>query len=182
MTLLRQLVIVIVTLFILLFIGTLLLSINNTREYLNDQLRTISQDTATSLGLTLTPPMVEEEEGEVLEVGEAEEIPAAQHLIPEEPAAPVAAPLQAAAPRFATTKFDDITGDDELVLDNAFEATPTPAAPPEPEAPKVAGGGTLFERMSQLARGQTRQEEGEESDNDRAEFEVPRFLNRQNNQ
>ena len=55
MTLLRQLVIVIVTLFILLFVGTLLLSINNTRDYLNDQLRTISQDTATSLGLTLTP-------------------------------------------------------------------------------------------------------------------------------
>lgn len=59
MTLLRQLVIVIVSLFILLFIGTLLLSINNTRTYLNDQLRTISQDTATSLGLTLTPPMAD---------------------------------------------------------------------------------------------------------------------------
>jgi diguanylate cyclase (GGDEF)-like protein len=61
MTLLRQLVIVIVTLFILLFIGTLLLSINNTRTYLNDQLRTISQDTATSLGLTLTPPMADKD-------------------------------------------------------------------------------------------------------------------------
>ena len=61
MTLLRQLVIVIVTLFILLFVGTLLLSINNTRDYLNDQLRTISQDTATSLGLTLTPPMADKD-------------------------------------------------------------------------------------------------------------------------
>lgn len=61
MTLLRQLVIVIVTLFILLFVGTLLLSISNTRDYLNDQLRTISQDTATSLGLTLTPPMAEKD-------------------------------------------------------------------------------------------------------------------------
>lgn len=59
MTLLRQLTIVIVTLFLLLFAGTLLLSISNTRNYLNDQLRTISQDTATSLGLTLTPPMAE---------------------------------------------------------------------------------------------------------------------------
>lgn len=59
MTLLRQLIIVIVTLFLLLFVGTLLLSISNTRDYLNDQLRTISQDTATSLGLTLTPPMAE---------------------------------------------------------------------------------------------------------------------------
>ena len=57
MTLLRQLTIVIVTLFLLLFAGTLLLSISNTRDYLNEQLRTISQDTATSLGLSLTPPM-----------------------------------------------------------------------------------------------------------------------------
>lgn len=61
MTLLRQLTIVIVTLFILLFAGTLLLSISNTRNYLNEQLRTISQDTATSLGLTLTPPMAEKD-------------------------------------------------------------------------------------------------------------------------
>jgi cell division protein FtsZ len=137
---------------------------------------------AAAPSVTLAPPTAEIEEEEVLEVGEAEEIPAAQHLLSDEPSEPAAQPVQAAAPRFATTKFDDITGDDELVLDNAFETAPTPAAPPEPEAPKVAGGGTLFERMSQLARGQTRQEEGEESDNDRAEFEVPRFLNRQNNQ
>ena len=61
MTLLRQLTIVIVTLFLLLFIGTLLLSISNTRDYLNEQLRTITQDTATSLGLTLTPPMKEKD-------------------------------------------------------------------------------------------------------------------------
>src|SRR5665647_816614 len=61
MTLLRQLIIVIVTLFLLLFIGTLLLSISNTRDYLNEQLRTITQDTATSLGLTLTPPMKEKD-------------------------------------------------------------------------------------------------------------------------
>lgn len=61
MTLLRQLVIVIVTLFILLFVGTLLLSISNTRDYLNQQLKTITQDTATSLGLTLTPPMTDKD-------------------------------------------------------------------------------------------------------------------------
>jgi diguanylate cyclase (GGDEF)-like protein len=61
MTLLRQLVIVIVTLFILLFAGTLLLSISNTRDYLNQQLRTITQDTATSLGLSLSPPMADKD-------------------------------------------------------------------------------------------------------------------------
>ncbi len=59
MTLLRQLVIVIVVLFVMLFAGTLLLSIGNTRDYLNDQLRTISQDTATSLGMMLSVPLAE---------------------------------------------------------------------------------------------------------------------------
>lgn len=59
MTLLRQLVIVIVVLFVMLFAGSMFLSISNTRDYLNDQLRTISQDTATSLGMTLSVPMAE---------------------------------------------------------------------------------------------------------------------------
>lgn len=59
MTLLKQLIIVIVALFFMLFAGTMLLSINNTRDYLNDQLRTISQDTATSLGMTLSVPLAE---------------------------------------------------------------------------------------------------------------------------
>lgn len=61
MTLLRQLIIVIVTLFILLFSGSFAISVNNTRTYLNVQLRTISQDTATSLGLSLSPHMAENE-------------------------------------------------------------------------------------------------------------------------
>ncbi|MEY3743134.1 MAG: hypothetical protein RLZZ541_189 [Pseudomonadota bacterium] len=55
MTLLKQLLAMIVLLFIMLFIGTFTLSIQNTREYLNNQLQTISQDTATSLGLSLSP-------------------------------------------------------------------------------------------------------------------------------
>lgn len=55
MTLLRQLIIVIVALFALLFAGALAINIHNTRGYLNDQLRTISQDMATSLGLSLSP-------------------------------------------------------------------------------------------------------------------------------
>ena len=61
MTLLRQLTVVIVTLFVLLFAGSFAISVNNTRMYLNVQLRTISQDTATSLGLTLSPHMAEKE-------------------------------------------------------------------------------------------------------------------------
>ncbi len=55
MTLLRQLILVIVTLFILLFAGTLTIAVNSTQNYLRDQLATIAQDTATSLGLTLSP-------------------------------------------------------------------------------------------------------------------------------
>ena len=55
MTLLRQLILVIVTLFTLLFVGTFALSVSNTQQYLSEQLRTIAQDTATSLGLTLSP-------------------------------------------------------------------------------------------------------------------------------
>ncbi len=59
MTLLRQLMIVIVILFALLFAGTTAISVHNTRNYLNVQLHTISQDTATSLGLSLSPHMAE---------------------------------------------------------------------------------------------------------------------------
>ncbi|MBI4938325.1 MAG: EAL domain-containing protein [Nitrosomonadales bacterium] len=62
MTLLRQLIIVIATLFTLLFAGSVAINIHNTRTYLNEQLRSISQDTATSLGLSLSPHM---EKGEM---------------------------------------------------------------------------------------------------------------------
>jgi len=141
--------------------------------------------------VTLTPPTPVASDAGRLDVAEPEltvsapqQAPAPQHFISDEPEEVVIP----SAPRFATTKFDDITGEDELVLDTSFTDEPSlaPAAavePPAPaaEAPKVVGG-TLFERMSQLARGQSRQGDDEESDNDRAEFEVPRFLNRQNNQ
>lgn len=100
------------------------------------------------------------------------------------PAPEPTAPPAYEAPRFAA-RFDDIADEDELVLDNAV--TPEPplvVEPPEPVAEQPrAGGGTLFERMSQLARGQSRhEEEEEESGRSRGGFEVPRFLNRQNNQ
>lgn len=55
MTLLRQLIIVIVALFTLLFAGSVIINVNHTRTYLNNQLRTISQDMATSLGMSLSP-------------------------------------------------------------------------------------------------------------------------------
>lgn len=61
MTLLRQLILVIVTLFLLLFAGTFIISVHNTQSYLSTQLQTISQDTATSLGLTLSPHFAQDE-------------------------------------------------------------------------------------------------------------------------
>ncbi|MDR1311284.1 MAG: EAL domain-containing protein [Burkholderiaceae bacterium] len=59
MTLRKQLVLIIIMLFALLFVGSFAINVHNTRAYLNDQLRTISQDTATSLGMNLSPYMGE---------------------------------------------------------------------------------------------------------------------------
>ena len=134
-------------------------------------------------------PVAAPKQPETLDLGEAEHIAAPAFVAPE-PVAPVQAPAPESepksAPRFVAATFDDVGGEDELVLDNSVgQMPPLRVDPPQPvvEAPKPAsGGGTLFERMSQLARGQARQPEVEESDNDRSDFEVPRFLNRQNNQ
>ncbi len=54
-----------------------------------------------------------------------------------------------------------------------------PAAEPDRPAPKIAPlGGTLFERMSNIARGAAKSDETDASD----PLDIPRFLNRQNNQ
>jgi len=55
MTLARQLILVITLLLLIVFVGTLTSSVMDTRNFLNDQLRSHAQDTATSLGLSLTP-------------------------------------------------------------------------------------------------------------------------------
>jgi len=53
----RQLLIIVFALFILLFFGTLAISINNTRVYLDEQMFSHAEDTATSLGLSLKPAL-----------------------------------------------------------------------------------------------------------------------------
>ncbi len=76
----------------------------------------------------------------------------------------------------------------------AVEAAPEPkpAAPswlapeaeaaPEPRAPRVStGGGTLFERMSNIARGAAKGDDAD-ADGKTDPLDIPRFLNRQNNQ
>jgi cell division protein FtsZ len=123
--------------------------------------------------------------------------------------APVAAPAPVETPPAATGENEDepldLTAEDEadeLVLDDgdiltqpvASAPVPPPAdeemeldTPAEgPPAPKVAaGGGTLFERMSNIARGAAQAESGhaEPMPSFRREpLDIPRFLNRQNNQ
>ncbi|WP_435684473.1 EAL domain-containing protein [Sedimenticola selenatireducens] len=55
MTLPKQLVTLIVTLLLLVFLGTFLVTVRNTRDYLEKQLESHAQDAATSLGLSISP-------------------------------------------------------------------------------------------------------------------------------
>ena len=84
---------------------------------------------------------------------------------------PVAAPPP--PPPSPPRTFDDDTGRRRWL---------TPAAEGEPEAvapaPRVKMGGTLFERMSNAARGTPR----EDPEAEREPVDIPRFLHRQNNQ
>jgi diguanylate cyclase (GGDEF)-like protein len=55
MTLFRQLFLILVALFLVMFFGTMLLNLYGTRLFLSEQLESHAQDTATSLGLSLSP-------------------------------------------------------------------------------------------------------------------------------
>tara|TARA_R110000824_G_scaffold32788_7_gene105667 strand:- start:8958 stop:10493 length:1536 start_codon:yes stop_codon:yes gene_type:complete len=75
-----------------------------------------------------------------------------------------------------------VLGDDAIQLDDEDTA---PAARQAPPAPRVAtGGGTLFERMSNLTRGGSKGDDDDDGEGDKARdpLDIPRFLNRQNNQ
>ena len=104
------------------------------------------------------------------------------------PAAPAPAPVETPAaspapfnpPRPAAVFSDEGPDEDELVL--GAESAETPAAPapaPAQPAPRVASGGTLFERMAGLTRGSEKAPGSEEGT---PGVDIPRFLNRQNNQ
>jgi cell division protein FtsZ len=93
---------------------------------------------------------------------------------------------------FDVNLTNDGEGDDELLLGTDDILTSPvgspPIAPPEDEdeaQPQAAagGGGTLFERMSNIARGAPKaQIEEDEPGYRREPIDIPRFLNRQNNQ
>ena len=81
--------------------------------------------------------------------------------------------------------------DEELLLGaDDILTTPVgapPIAPPADEddaqAPAAGGGGTLFERMSNIARGAPKaQIDEDETEYKHEPIDIPRFLNRQNNQ
>ena len=96
---------------------------------------------------------------------------------------------------------EEIEDGDELLLDSddvltapvgsapiappADEDEITTEAPPTEEKPKVRETGTLFERMSNIARGAAQAQVDEEDkvpSYRREPIDIPRFLNRQNNQ
>jgi cell division protein FtsZ len=99
-------------------------------------------------------------------------------------------PMRATEEDIVETESMEEADPDELLLDTDDILTSpvgsAPIAPPEDDdtTETTSGGGTLFERMSNIARGAPKaqiDEEGE-SDHRRDPIDIPRFLNRQNNQ
>ena len=96
-------------------------------------------------------------------------------------------PVPPVAQATPVARFDDIDGNDELLLGSEAQVQPV-AATPAPVAPAPAAkpsGGTLFERMSGLSRGLGRGSSADDDDDDDGGPPVtkfPQFLNRQGNQ
>jgi cell division protein FtsZ len=68
------------------------------------------------------------------------------------------------------------------IIPQSYEDTSDLASEPSSPAPRVAsGGGTLFERMTNLSRGLSRNDEEEEDDTASPGLNIPRFLDRQSN-
>ncbi|MEO9601353.1 cell division protein FtsZ [Parasphingorhabdus sp.] len=87
-----------------------------------------------------------------------------------------------AAAKPAAEEDELVLGDDAIQLDDGEE---TPSASETPPAPRVASsGGTLFERMSNLTRGGSKTDDDADGEDDKSRdpLDIPRFLNRQNNQ
>ena len=124
------------------------------------------------------PIAAPEPEPETLEL----DVPAAPEPAPiaapveEKAAAPKPAPAAPARP--AAVFSDEDPSQDELLL-GADAAEPQPAPAPQ-AAPRVATGGTLFERMAGLTRGVDKNAAA--SDDAGSTPDIPRFLNRQSNQ
>jgi diguanylate cyclase (GGDEF)-like protein len=71
MTLTRKMSIVVLTLLMIIFIGTYLITFRNEREYFMEQLNSNAQDTATSLGLSLSVALSHQDKALILSMVEA---------------------------------------------------------------------------------------------------------------
>src|SRR5207253_7731779 len=96
----------------------------------------------------------------------------------------VAEELSESEPETAADEDELLLGADDVLTS---PVGPTPIAPPDDEdegdQPTASAGGTLFERMSNIARGAPKaQIGGDEPDYKSEPIDIPRFLNRQNNQ
>ncbi|KFG91607.1 Cell division protein FtsZ [Sphingobium herbicidovorans NBRC 16415] len=126
------------------------------------------------------PAAAPEPEPETLEL----DVPAAPEpaplAAPAQPAAATPKPAPTTPSRPAAVFSDEDPSQDELLL-GAEEAEPAPAPAPAPQAaPRVATGGTLFERMAGLTRGADKNAAASEDAGSTPD--IPRFLNRQSNQ
>jgi len=65
MSLSKQLYIIIAFIFFMIFAGNFIISVNNTKEYLEIESSTKAQDTATSLGMSLRPLLVDKKDLEI---------------------------------------------------------------------------------------------------------------------
>ena len=125
----------------------------------------------------------------------AQPAPGKVFTFPARQAAPIAAPAPAAEPTTPpvedTLEVDLTDEDDDELLLGADDILTSPVgappiAPPDDEddaQQPTAAGGTLFERMSNIARGAPKAQIDEDETGFRREpIDIPRFLNRQNNQ
>jgi cell division protein FtsZ len=119
----------------------------------------------------------------------AQPAPGKVFSFPARQAAPAQQPVKAAEEPVARPEVAE--EDEELVLGADDILTSPVGAPPidppededDADAPTAGGGGTLFERMSNIARGAPKaQIEEDERAYKREPIDIPRFLNRQNNQ
>ncbi|KQU62157.1 cell division protein FtsZ [Sphingomonas sp. Leaf339] len=96
-------------------------------------------------------------------------------------AVPVPAPIPAPATAAAPTLGAPMPAADEGGMRRRWIApgNDVPAAAEPAAAPRVKLGGTLFERMSNAARGAAREDDDKPAD---PPVDIPRFLHRQNNQ
>jgi cell division protein FtsZ len=122
--------------------------------------------------LDLSEPVVDEDEGGEEEEGETET--ANYNYASLNPANTVSDSSD-------TLELGSAEAADEAPAADAYQSEPDVAPEPTRAAPRVStGGGTLFERMSNLSRGLTGRDE-DDKDDDGPGLSIPRFLDRQSN-